>query len=162
MDYLMGIDLGSTSLKAIVYDLDGNMVAQGSRPTEKHNPEDHPEWTVWLPENIWGNAAEAVREAVSQLDNPSDIKGVAVTGMGMDGVPMDADGNWLYPFISWHDNRTEPQLEWWKENVGLDKYSINGNPGWAMNSALRMLWVKEHEPEILAKTHKWLLIEDFA
>ena len=45
MDYLMGIDLGSTSLKAIIYDLEGNAVASGSTPTKKYNPNpDHPEW----------------------------------------------------------------------------------------------------------------------
>lgn len=161
MDYLMGIDLGSTSLKAIVYDLDGNAVAQGSRPMEKHVPDDHPEWTVWLPEHIWNDTAAAIAEATAALDNPADIKGVAVTGMGMDGVPMDADGNWLYPFISWHDTRTEPQLKWWKEHVGIEKYAINGNPVWPINSALRMLWMQEHEPAIMEKTRTWLLIEDF-
>ncbi len=162
MDCLMGIDLGSTSLKALVYDLDGKVVAQGSRPTERSHPsEEHPEWTVWLPEQIWGGAAAAIRDAVSQLDSSSDIKAVAVTGMGMDGVPMDADGKWLYPFISWHDARTEPQLEWWKQHVGMDKYAINGNPVWSMNSAMRILWIAENEPDILRCTHKWLLIEDF-
>ena len=48
MDCLMGIDLGSTSLKAVAYDLDGNMVASGSRPTERCCPDPaHPDWTVW-------------------------------------------------------------------------------------------------------------------
>ena len=104
MDYLLAIDLGSTSLKAIVYDTCGRMVAAGSRPTEKHHPNtQHPEWAVWQPEQIWGGAAAAVREALARLDDPKKIRGVAVTGMGMDGVPVDADGHWLYPFISWHD-----------------------------------------------------------
>src|SRR5512143_2441478 len=104
MDYLLGIDLGSTSLKAVVFDLAGNPVARGSQPTERYHPEaDHPEWTVWQPEQIWGGTAAAIRSAVSQLDDPRNVRGVAVTGMGMDGVPMDGDGHWLYPFISWHD-----------------------------------------------------------
>ncbi|MCF7957447.1 MAG: hypothetical protein K9M57_03255 [Phycisphaerae bacterium] len=163
MAYLMGIDLGSTSLKAVVYDLDGHVVASGSRATEKVHPSKaHPEWAVWLPEQIWGGIAEAIREAVGQLDDPADVKGVPVTGMGMDGVPMDSEGKWLYPFISWHDPRTAVQLEWWKANIGAAKvFSIGGNPLWAINSALRILWMKENEPAILAKTDKWLLIEDF-
>ena len=163
MDLLMGIDLGSTSLKAIVYDLDGNVVARGSRPTEKFNPsEEHPEWTVWQPEQIWGGTAEAIREAVAGLDDPSQIRGVAVTGMGMDGVPIDGEGNWLYPFISWHDPRTGPQHAQWLEKIGAEKtFSIGGNPVWPINSALRILWMAEHEPDILARTDKWLLIEDF-
>ncbi len=163
MDYLMGIDLGSTSLKAVIYNLDGNAVASGSRPTERYNPyPDHPEWTVWQPEQIWGGTAAAIKEAVTHLDDPRQIKGVAVTGMGMDGVPVDEAGRWLYPFISWHDPRTEPQLRWWQEHIGAEKgFSIGGNTLWRFSTALRLLWMAEHEPEILARTDKWLLIEDF-
>ncbi|HSG19055.1 MAG TPA: FGGY family carbohydrate kinase [Anaerolineae bacterium] len=163
MDYLAGIDLGSTTLKCVIYDLDGNVVASGARPTEKYNPyPDHPDWTVWQPEQIWGGTAAAVKEAVDKLDEPGHIKAVAVTGMGMDGVPVDTQGNWLYPFISWHDPRTEPQLRWWESNIGADKsFRIGGNTLWRFSTALRLLWMAEHEPEILARTDKWLLIEDF-
>jgi xylulokinase len=163
MDYLAGIDLGSTSLKCVVYDLAGNVVASGSRPTERYNPyPEHPEWTVWQPEQIWGGTAAAMKEAVSELDDPQDIKAVAVTGMGMDGVPIDEDGNWLYPFISWHDPRTEPQLHWWQNHIGAEKtFEIGGNTLWRFNTALRLLWMAEHEPDILERTDKWLLIEDF-
>lgn len=163
MDYLMGIDLGSTSLKAVVYDLEGNAVASGSRPTERFHPNaDHPEWTVWQPEQIWGGTADAIKDAVAKLDDPSQIRAVAVTGMGMDGLPIDEDGKWLYPLISWHDPRTGPQLEWWQQNIGAEKvFSIGGNPLWPINSALRILWMAENEPEILKRADKWLLIEDF-
>ena len=163
MDYLLGIDLGSTSLKAVVFDLAGNVVARGSQPTERYHPEPaHPEWTVWQPEQIWGGTAAAIKAAVSSLGDPRQIRGVAVTGMGMDGVPMDGDGRWLYPFISWHDPRTEPQFRWWEEHVGADRqFAIGGNVLWRFNTALRLLWMAEHRPEILARTDKWLLIEDF-
>ena len=163
MDYLMGIDLGSTSLKAVIYDQDGSAIAVGSRPTERFHPNpEHPEWTVWEPEQIWGGTAAAIRDALAALDDPRQVKAVAVTGMGMDGVPIDEEGKWLYPFISWHDPRTGPQLQWWQENIGAEKvFSIGGNPLWPINSALRILWVAENEPQILARTDKWLLIEDF-
>ena len=163
MDYLAGIDLGSTSLKCVIYDLDGNVAASGTRPTERFNPyPNHPEWTVWQPEQIWGGTADAIKEAVAQLDNPGKIKAVAVTGMGMDGVPIDEQGNWLYPFISWHDPRTEAQLDWWEKNIGAEKsFRVGGNTLWRFSTALRLLWMAEHEPEILRRTDKWLLIEDF-
>ena len=162
MDCLVGIDLGSTSLKAVIYDLKGNAVAKASRPTERFPDPKNPDWVIWKPEQIWGGVAEALKEAISQLGNPSDVKGVAVTGMGMDGVPIGPDGKWLYPFISWHCPRTKPQQEWWLEHVGAEKqFAISGNPVWAINSALRILWMREHEPAVLEKTEKWLLIEDF-
>ena len=163
MDYLAGIDIGSTTLKAVLYDLSGNVIASGSQPTERYNPyPDHPDWTVWQPEQIWGGCAAAMNEAVSQLDDPRYIRAVAVTGMGMDGVPVDKQGNWLYPFISWHDPRTESQLSWWVDNIGAEKsFGVGGGTLWRFNTALRLLWMAEHEPEILARTDKWLLIEDF-
>src|SRR6056297_1414063 len=143
MDLLMGIDLGSTSLKAVVYDLRGQAVAHGNRPTERFHPDpEHPDWTVWQPEQIWEGTAAAIRQAVAQLENPGDIRAVAVTGMGMDGLPIDDQGQWLYPLISWHDPRTAPQLEWWQERIGAAKqFAIGGNPLWLINSALRILWV---------------------
>ncbi|MDY0170840.1 MAG: FGGY family carbohydrate kinase [Thermoguttaceae bacterium] len=163
MDYLLGIDLGSTSLKAIVYDLGGNRVASGSRPTRLDHPNPQkPEWAVWQPEHIWHDTAAAIRDAVSQLDDPRRIRGLAVTGMGMDGLPVDADGRWLYPMISWHDSRTLPQLDWWKEHVGAQRtFAIGGNPVWPINSALRIRWIADNEPALLDRAEKWLLIEDF-
>ena len=117
---------------------------------------------MWQPEQIWGGVAAAVQEAISNLDDPRQIKAVAVTGMGMDGVPVDELGNCLYPFISWHDPRTETQLQWWEKNIGAENnFRIGGNTLWRFNTALRLLWIAEHEPAILARADKWLLIEDF-
>lgn len=163
MDYLVGIDLGSTNLKAVVYEPFGLAVAQGTRPTERMNPyPDHPDWAIWQPEQIWRGVCESLREAVAQLDQPGCIRGVAVTGMGMDGVPMTAEGGCLYPFISWHCPRTVPQQQWWLDNIGADRqFAISGTQIWAFNTALRLLWMREHEPAILEKAYKWVLIEDF-
>ncbi|MBW8017593.1 MAG: hypothetical protein FVQ82_15550 [Planctomycetes bacterium] len=162
MDYLMAIDLGSTSLKAVIYDLNGNIVSSAARPTEQITPDGHPEWVIWDPDQIWNGSAAAVKEAVAGIDDASQIKAVAVTGMGMDGVPVDSNGNHLYPFISWHDPRTAGQAKWWNENIGAEKtFAITGFPTWAITAAMRILWMKENEPEIMAKADKWLLIEDF-
>lgn len=163
MDYLLGIDLGSTSLKAIVYDPSGNRVASGSRPTRLDHPNPQkPEWAVWQPEHLWTDTVAAVRDAVDQLDDPRRIRGLAVTGMGMDGLPVDAEGRWLYPMISWHDGRTLAQLDWWKEHVGARRtFAIGGNPVWPINSALRIRWMADNEPALLDRAEKWLLIEDF-
>jgi xylulokinase len=163
MEYLAGIDLGSTSLKCVIYDLAGNVIASATRPTEQYHPDpDHPEWTVWRPEQIWGGSAAAMQEAIARVADPRSIRAVAVTGMGMDGVPVDEHGNWLYPFISWHDPRTEEQLRWWESQIGAERtFCIGGNTLWRFSTALRLLWMAEHEPQILARTDKWLLIEDF-
>lgn len=163
MDHLVGIDLGSTSLKVVVFDPDGRVVSAANRSTELLHPyPDHPQWATWDPQQIWSGVADACCEAIAHLDDAKNIRAVAVTGMGMDGVPVDKDGRWLYPFISWHCPRTVPQQQWWLEHIGAEKqFSITGNPIWPINTALRILWMRENEPAILEKTDKWLLIEDF-
>ncbi len=150
-------------MKAVAYDSAGNRLASASRPTERRHPDpSHPEWTVWDPDRIFGGAAAALREATGQLDDPKGIRGIAVTGMGMDGLPIDGDGRWMYPFISWLDPRTEPQQRWWLERVGAEKqFSITGHQLWPIGAALRILWLQEHEPRIMERAEKWLLIEDF-
>ena len=163
MDLLLGIDLGSTSIKTILYDEEGHVAARASRPMQRFHPNpEHPEWTVWDPDELWSQTAAACRDVVSQIADPAAIKGIATTGMGMDGLPMGEHGERLYPLISWHDPRTSPQFDWWLENVTAAKtFSIGGNPVWAINSALRMLWMKENEPDIFRNASKWLLIEDY-
>ncbi len=163
MSYLMGIDLGSTSLKAIIFDLDGRTIAAASRPTElSHLDPEHPTWASWEPEKIWSGTASAVREAVELCGSPDLIKGVAVTGFGMDGVPIDEKGEWLYPFISWHCPRTEPQSRQFSDKVGANNiFSVSGKQVLAIDTIYRLMWMKENYPEILEKTDKWLLIEDF-
>jgi len=160
---MLGVDIGSTSLKAVAFDRSGALLASGSRPTERFHPDEaHPDWTVWDPAQIWNGASESIREALARLEDPAAVAAVAVTGMGMDGLPVDADGTWLYPFISWLCPRTEPQREWWDANIGAPKtFSIGGNTLWRYSTALRLLWMAEHEPGILSRTRKWLLIEDF-
>jgi xylulokinase len=162
MGYLLGIDVGSTNLKAVLFDTGGKMVAKREAPTACFHPDpEHPEWAVWQPEQIWSGIADSVRAVIAEIGN-KEILGVSVTGMGMDGVPVDKGGKTLYPFISWHCPRTAPQQAWWLEHIGADEqFARGGNQVWTFNTALRLLWMKAHEPAILEKTRKWLLIEDF-
>jgi len=162
MKGLLGIDVGSTNLKAVLFDLQGKMIAKRETPTICEHPDAaHPEWAVWQPQQIWSGIAGCIQGVVAQAP-ACEIAGVSVTGMGMDGVPIDKDGHWLYPFISWHCPRTEPQRAWWDKHIGADEqFARGGNQLWVFNTALRLLWMRENEPAILDKTWKWLLIEDF-
>ena len=166
MNLLLGLDIGSTSIKANVYDLKGSLVSGGSRPTVLSHPDnEHPTWAIWHPDDIWNAVKDSISSALDKLNpqsSKSDIKSVAVTGFGMDGVPVDKKGNWLYPFISWHCPRTEEQCRKWSQQVGPDViFSISGKQVMPIDTVYRILWIKENYPEILEKTFKWLLIEDY-
>jgi xylulokinase len=163
MDLLLGLDIGSTSIKANIYNRKGQLVSRGSEPTILSHPDAyHPEWSVWDPDTIWDAVKKSIRNAVKKIENKDELKAVAVTGFGMDGVPIDKNGSWLYPFISWHCPRTEEQSQNWSKEVGADFiFSISGKQVMHIDTVYRILWIKKNHPEILEKTYKWLLIEDY-
>jgi xylulokinase len=162
MEYLMGIDLGSTSIKAVVYDEKGKPMASGSTPTEvSHLNNEHPEWVFWDPDIIWQSVSRSVKAALSNLGKQS-IAAVTVTGWGMDGLPIDKAGNPLYPFISWHCTRTEPQRERFEKEVGPDRiFKVSGTQMLTIHTAYRMMWIMDNYPDILPRAETWLPIEDF-
>jgi len=64
-DLVLGLDVGTTNLKCLALDGDGNIVAQGSEPTPQSHP--RPDWTDFEPEQVWRAACGAIRSVVSQI-----------------------------------------------------------------------------------------------
>ena len=163
MSLLLGLDIGSTSIKANIYNEKGKLVSGGSRPTDLFHPDkQHPNWAIWDPDNIWQAVRDSISEALKKTDSKNDVKAISVTGFGMDGVPVDKNGKWLYPFISWHCPRTEEQCNKWSNFIGAENiFMISGKQVMPIDTVYRILWVKENYPDILKNTYKWLLIEDY-
>ncbi|MEA5004262.1 MAG: FGGY-family carbohydrate kinase, partial [Christensenella sp.] len=162
MGYLMGIDIGSTTIKAVVYDDRGNHIASGSQQTPLTYDKKQPAWCVWEPQRIWDCVVYSIMEALSKLPDPHTVTALAVTGFGMDGLPLDAEGKPLYPIISWHCPRTIPQSEALSKKAGA-KYIFEqtGKQVQSIDSVYRMMWMQENHPQIMEQTKTWLLIEDF-
>lgn len=163
MKHLMGIDLGSTSIKAVVYSEDGTLISSGSVATETaHLDAENPDWVFWDPDVIWRSVCTAIRRALEHAGGAGSIEAVAVTGWGMDGLPLDSKGAPLYPFISWHCMRTEPQRQAFADKIGLEKlFEITGTQTMTIHTAYRMMWLQENKPGILDKASVWLPIEDY-
>lgn len=163
MPYLMGIDIGSTSLKAVIYNTEGNIVASGSYPNGvSYMDPEHPNWAFRDPQKIWNGIVSAIRQAIVKIPDPGSIKGVAVTGTGADGLPVGKKGKWLYPFISWHCSRTEPVCQMWRGKADPERvFSITGRQMAAYDTIHRLIWMNDNHPEIMRQTDKWLLIEDY-
>ena len=161
--YLLGIDIGTTNLKANLYDTDGRRVAAASRPTvaERRHP-GNPEWAEYSPDTLWQATVDNIREVVGQVPEPGQIKALAVVGMGEPIIPVDRGGDWRYPAICWFDRRTEPQAQWWREQFGARRvYRITGQPVSFFLSLNAMLWLREHQPEAFRGAHRWLVVEDY-
>src|SRR3954454_14022479 len=107
---LLGLDVGTTSVKAVVYRTDGSAVGVASKPTPTHYP--RPGWAYYRPEEIWQTVVAVIRGALAGVPDPSQIAGVAVAAVGEAGVLLDASGQATVDCIAWFDTRTRPQAEW--------------------------------------------------
>ncbi|MDR1929743.1 MAG: hypothetical protein LBQ44_03845 [Treponema sp.] len=163
MDLLMGIDLGSTSVKAVIYDTSGRPAASASTKLDVSNDDPaHPTWCVWKYEDVWNSVKTVISQSVKDIPAGGKLRAIAVTGFGMDGLPLDKDGKELFPLISWHCQRTLPQFEQTRKIIDeKEMFTETGMRPFVINSIYRIMWMQQNKPEIIEKTDKWLLIEDY-
>jgi xylulokinase len=157
--YLVGVDVGTTNTKAVLYDpAAGRVLGVASRPTRALHP--RPELTEYDPAEVWSSVVECIREVTA--GRAADVRAVSATSMAEAGVPIDRAGQYLYPIISWLDNRSAPQSERWREWLGpLDAFRITGQTIQAKFSLNKLMWLRENEPAVVERLHKWLCMEDF-
>jgi len=157
---LLGIDVGTTHIKAAVFDCTGHMVSLARVRTPTHYPQ--PGWAHYEPDEIWQGVLEVVRSALLQIDHPQRVVGVACASMGEAGVPVDEQGHPLYPFIAWFDQRSQPQAAMIATAIGPDVIAestgLNINP---IFSLCKILWIRENHPDIYKRTFKWLNVSDY-
>lgn len=160
MTLLLGLDVGTTSIKAVVYQPDGIAVAAASRPTPTHVP--RPGWAFYRPDELWQTVVAAIRGALADVPNPEEIASVAVASVGESGVLVDATGAATTDSIAWFDSRTRPQATWLAERIGIDElFARSGLSLQPIFSLSKLLWHREHEPDAWARSVRWLMLADF-
>ncbi len=157
MPALIGLDLGTTTIKAAAYDPDtGELIRLAQQPTPTIHP--RPEWSEHDPEKVWTAAAACLREASDGLA----VLGMGVSSLSEAGVPLGAAMRPLYPAIAWYDRRTLPQVAWWEERTTLEEvHAITGqrvNPSHGVN---KLLWLLENIPGLRGKLQHWLNLPDY-
>lgn len=157
---LVGIDVGSTNIKAIIFDLAGQPVVQASIPTPTYYPQ--PGWAYFQAEELWQGTVAALRQATGQLDDPGRIAGLAISSLAETAIPLDAHNQPTYHAIAWFDRRTQPQVEWLEHTFGQDRlYEISGMPLQPIFGLCKLLWFKENEPDAFKRTVRWLNVADY-
>ncbi|MEM9913336.1 MAG: FGGY family carbohydrate kinase [Planctomycetota bacterium] len=162
--YLLGIDLGSSSVKAALVETDtGRVAATGQYPpTEMAIDAPQPGWAEQDPAAWWGAAQQAVRSAMAQADVGNDAVQAIGIGYQMHGlVCLDANQNTLRPSIIWCDSRAITIGDEAFEALG-DSYCLPhllNSPGNFTASKLR--WVQQNEPEVFAKINRVCLPGDY-
>ncbi len=157
---LVGVDVGTTNIKALVFDPKGQTVAQASVRTPTHYP--RPTWAHYRPEELWQSTVAALRQAVSQLDDAGRISGIAIASMGETAVPLDAHGQPTGDAIAWFDQRTLPQVAWLERAIGRDRlHALTGLSLKPIFGLCKILWFKENHPDAFARTVSWLNTADY-
>ncbi|MCX4161171.1 MULTISPECIES: FGGY-family carbohydrate kinase [Paraburkholderia] len=160
MEYVIGVDIGTQSTKALLVDRHGTIVAQHASSYQPDTP--RPLWAEQKPA-VWFKAvteciARCVEKARAEGIAPASINAVCVSSLyGGSGIPVDGDMRPLHPCLIWMDRRATEQVEWVRSHIDVERLqAITGNGVDSYYGYTKMLWLREHQPDVWAKTRYFL------
>lgn len=154
-DYVIGVDSSTTATKAVVWDREGNAVAEGRATFPLSQP--HPGWGEQNAEDWWRSTKTALREAAAQVDSRR-IRAVGLTHQRESFVCADEDGTPLRAAILWLDARSYDEVG----RYGSEKlHEITGKPPDVTPALYKLFWLRDHEPDILDRASRVLDVHGF-
>ena len=158
---LLGIDAGTSSVKAVLLDLGGNLCAVGQAEYPLHHI--RPAWVEQDPEDWWQATCKAVGETLAKVPHGAErVLGMAVSSQAPTLLPLDHSGRPLRPAMIWMDRRAESEAARLAELVGAEEiHRITGNRPDSFYLAARLLWLRNHEPEVLKKTWQFAQVNGY-
>ena len=150
----VGIDVGTTGVKALALAPDGAIVGRAEHRYGLSHP--HPGWSEQDPEDWW----TATQAALAELSG-IDIAGIGLSGQMHGLVALDGAERVLRPAILWNDQRTQAQCDEIEQRIGLERLiALTGNRALTGFTAPKLLWMREHEPELYGQIEHVLLPKD--
>ena len=148
---LLGLDVGTTSVKAVVIDLRGRELARSRVATRWATT---PEGVEHEPLSLVEVARQACRAAAGQLE-AAHVVGVGIASFAESGVLLDRRGRPLASLIAWHDERDRPDLDALAAELGPDQFGRHtGLPMWPQWSLTKHRWLLRHRPETRAAVRR--------
>ena len=156
--HLLGIDLGTSSIKVVLMDEHQTILGSSSQALEVMRP--HEGWSEQNPAD-WLNAVDQALQALQQTypQAMADVQGLALSGHMHGATLIDAQNQVLRPCILWNDTRSYQEAAELDANPLFRK--LSGNIVFPGFTAPKLVWVQKHEPAIFAKVHKVLLPKDY-
>jgi xylulokinase len=161
MSHVLGIDTSTTATKAVLVDTTGSVAGIGTSEYGFDTP--RPLWSEQHPDLWWTGTVEAIRSALAStgLDG-SAVAAVGLTGQMHGAVLLDAGGVPLRPAILWNDQRTAAECDQIRARVGPERLiELTGNDAVTGLTAPKLLWVREHEPDVWRRIAHVLLPKDY-
>ena len=161
MEYVIGVDLGTSGTKTVLFSTDGQPIASKTIEYPLYQPQNG--WAEQAPEDWWHAACGSMKKVISKSGiNPKDIKGIGISGQMHGLVMLDKAGNVLRRSIIWCDQRTAAECDEITNKVGASRLiELTANPALTGFTASKILWVRNNEPEIYEKCAHILLPKDY-
>jgi len=157
--YLLAHDLGTSGNKATLFTVDGELVASKTSPYDTDFSNDN--WAEQDPNAWWQAVCRSSRELLETIE-AGEIAAVAMSGQMMGCLCVDRQGRALRPSIIYCDQRAGEQTERMLEHIDeREFYRITGHRPSPSYSIEKLAWLKQHEPQVYADTHKMLNAKDF-
>lgn len=160
--YLLGIDLGTTGVKSLLLREDGSVAGAATAELSLAIP--RPGWSEQNPEEWWTATCAGVRAVLEKTGVPPQaIVGLGCSGQMHGATLLDRAGAVLRPCILWNDQRSAPQCDEITRRAGgrARLLELVANPALAGFTAPKLLWVRQHEPELWARVATVLLPKDY-
>ncbi|MAG35812.1 MAG: xylulokinase [Dehalococcoidia bacterium] len=161
MSYVLGLDVGTGGARAIIVDEAGTVVAEATSEYPLYTP--RPLWAEQDPAEWWQATQAAIGEAIHRAAiRPDQLRAAGLTGQMHGAVFLDADDEVLRPAMLWCDQRTQAECDWITEQVGLTRLmQIACNPALPGFQAPKIIWVRDHSPEVYERIRCVLLPKDY-
>ena len=156
---LMGVDIGTTGVKAVLFDSAGSVMASAYREYPSVFPS--PGACELDSSQVMRASFEVIAEVARKAPAGDPVQGIGTASQGESFTSLDQNGNIISNSISFSDSRPEPYVKPWSEAFGIEKlYRITGHTAYPMYSLYKFLWVKDNKPEQWERSSKFLFYSD--
>jgi len=157
--YYIGIDLGTSAVKLLLMDADGNIQKIVSKEYPLYFP--HPGWSEQNPEDWYSQTMVGLQELLKECDR-TKVAGISFGGQMHGLVLLDEENNVIRPAILWNDNRTTEECDYLNRIIGKERLSdYTANISFTGFTAPKILWIKNKEPENFERIKKIMLPKDY-
>ncbi|MNW32921.1 Xylulose kinase [compost metagenome] len=161
LSYMIGIDIGTTSTKAVLFEENGKVTATANEGYPLYTPT--ADVAEQDPEEIFAAVISCVKQVMKKSQvSPKNIILVSFSTAMHSVIPVDVDGKPLMRCLTWADNRSVEWSERLKNDMGGHAiYLRTGTPIHPMSPLTKMLWLRHDQPDIFSKTNKFISIKEY-